>query len=120
MPSNFFLQQLKFKILIKNKKVGTLEETLQRRGQRCLGQIAELEEVMESEDDLIDEDPKAQLIKKPLARLASAPKKDKKDKKVNIPSVRGRGGIRFCLHFSEKVANSHFLNQNMNRNPAIL
>ncbi|CAI5786413.1 1-phosphatidylinositol 4,5-bisphosphate phosphodiesterase zeta-1-like [Podarcis lilfordi] len=80
-------EQLKFKILIKNKKVGTLEETLQRRGQRCMGQIAELEEVMESEDDLIDEDPKAQLIKKPLARLASAPKKDKKDKKTHKVKV---------------------------------
>uniref|UniRef100_A0A8D2LK80 Phosphoinositide phospholipase C n=1 Tax=Varanus komodoensis TaxID=61221 RepID=A0A8D2LK80_VARKO len=35
--------QLKYKILIKNKKVGTLEETLQRMGERCRGLTGEVE-----------------------------------------------------------------------------
>ncbi|XP_061438066.1 1-phosphatidylinositol 4,5-bisphosphate phosphodiesterase zeta-1-like [Rhineura floridana] len=77
-------EQLKFKILIKNKKVGTLEETLCRKGERCRGQTAEIEEIMESEDNL-DDDASGHLVKKTLTRKASAaPKKDKKTHKVKV------------------------------------
>uniref|UniRef100_A0A8D2LLT9 Phosphoinositide phospholipase C n=1 Tax=Varanus komodoensis TaxID=61221 RepID=A0A8D2LLT9_VARKO len=68
--------QLKYKILIKNKKVGTLEETLQRMGERCRGLTGEVE-ASASEDDL-DEDPTGLLLKRTMTRKAS--KKDKKDK----------------------------------------
>ncbi|KAF7237637.1 1-phosphatidylinositol 4,5-bisphosphate phosphodiesterase zeta-1 [Varanus komodoensis] len=73
--------QLKYKILIKNKKVGTLEETLQRMGERCRGLTGEVE-ASASEDDL-DEDPTGLLLKRTMTRKAS--KKDKKDKhKVKV------------------------------------
>ncbi|XP_062990484.1 1-phosphatidylinositol 4,5-bisphosphate phosphodiesterase zeta-1-like isoform X2 [Elgaria multicarinata webbii] len=77
-------EQLKGKILIKNKKIGTLEDTLQRSGPRTRGHLGEVEEVTGSEEDA-DEDPAAHLIKKPVIRKPSAPKKDKKDKhKVKV------------------------------------
>ncbi|XP_007441132.1 1-phosphatidylinositol 4,5-bisphosphate phosphodiesterase zeta-1-like [Python bivittatus] len=75
-------EQLKLKILIKNKKVGTLEETLRRRGERYQGLVEETEDTMESEDDL-DDDTNARLLKKALTKKTS--KKDKgKGHKVKV------------------------------------
>ncbi|KAJ7329222.1 hypothetical protein JRQ81_015396 [Phrynocephalus forsythii] len=70
-------EQLKFKILIKNKKVGTLEETLQRRGDRCRGQTGETEETSASEEE---DDATGHLLKKALPKKLVPSKKDKKDK----------------------------------------
>ncbi|XP_074050450.1 1-phosphatidylinositol 4,5-bisphosphate phosphodiesterase zeta-1 isoform X2 [Macrotis lagotis] len=50
-------EALKFKILVKNKKIGTIEETIERMGSNKHGQIVECEEEEEEfEDD--DEDSK--------------------------------------------------------------
>ncbi|XP_053114183.1 1-phosphatidylinositol 4,5-bisphosphate phosphodiesterase zeta-1-like isoform X2 [Hemicordylus capensis] len=45
-------EEMKFKIMIKNKKIGTLEDTLRRRGERSRGEVGELEEIMGSDDDI--------------------------------------------------------------------
>lgn len=44
-------EEMKFKIMIKNKKVGTLEETLHRKGEKCQGQIGELDEPASDDED---------------------------------------------------------------------
>uniref|UniRef100_A0A6J0UP01 Phosphoinositide phospholipase C n=1 Tax=Pogona vitticeps TaxID=103695 RepID=A0A6J0UP01_9SAUR len=74
-------EELKFKILIKNKKVGTLEDTLQRRGERCRGQTGETEDTSASEEE---DDAKGHLLKRALPKKAP-PKKDKdKGHKVKV------------------------------------
>ncbi|CAM4468331.1 unnamed protein product, partial [Caretta caretta] len=74
---------LKFKILIKNKKVGTLEETVLRRGLDSHGEIGEfLEEVEQSEDDETEEStllpPKSPQLKRRNAIRRSPPLPRKK------------------------------------------
>ncbi|XP_059114712.1 1-phosphatidylinositol 4,5-bisphosphate phosphodiesterase zeta-1 isoform X1 [Peromyscus eremicus] len=44
-------EALKFKILVKNKKIGTLLETRERKGTQKQGQVLELEEDMYEDDD---------------------------------------------------------------------
>lgn len=46
-----FLQALKFKILVRNKKIGTLHETLERKGSDKHGQVEEFEEEEEIEQE---------------------------------------------------------------------
>ncbi|KAH0617111.1 hypothetical protein JD844_028783 [Phrynosoma platyrhinos] len=71
-------EELKYKILIKNKKVGTLEDTLRRKGERCRGQTGETEETEGSDDD--DDDATGHLLKKVPQKAPSATKKSKKEK----------------------------------------
>ncbi|XP_070611076.1 1-phosphatidylinositol 4,5-bisphosphate phosphodiesterase zeta-1-like [Erythrolamprus reginae] len=66
-------EQLKFKILIKNKKAGSLQDTLQRRGEKYQGLTEETEDTLESEDD--ESEITGHTIKKQLVRKQS--KKDK-------------------------------------------
>ncbi|XP_077196226.1 1-phosphatidylinositol 4,5-bisphosphate phosphodiesterase zeta-1-like isoform X2 [Paroedura picta] len=82
-------EDLKFKILIKNKKLGTLEETLDRMGTDFHGQTGEFEEV-ETTDDELDDEPSAS-AKQPLLKKrrssskgAGPPRKKQKIKKVKI------------------------------------
>ncbi|XP_053872465.1 1-phosphatidylinositol 4,5-bisphosphate phosphodiesterase zeta-1 [Malaclemys terrapin pileata] len=84
-------EELKFKILVKNKKVGTLEETVLRRGLDSHGEIGEfVEEVEQSEDDDADEStpvlPKSPLLKRRNAvkRSPPPPRKKRKVKKVKL------------------------------------
>ncbi|KAM9169311.1 1-phosphatidylinositol 4,5-bisphosphate phosphodiesterase zeta-1 [Pangshura tecta] len=84
-------EELKFKILVKNKKVGTLEETVLRRGLDSHGEIGEfVEEVEQSEDDEADEStptpPKSPLLKRRNAvkRSPPPPRKKRKIKKVKL------------------------------------
>lgn len=48
---NLFPQALKFKILIKNKKVGTLQDTILRRGLDTHGEVVEFEEEVDQSED---------------------------------------------------------------------
>ncbi|KAH1187182.1 hypothetical protein KIL84_019931, partial [Mauremys mutica] len=78
-------EELKFKILVKNKKVGTLEETVLRRGLDSHGEIGEfVEEVEQSEDDEADEStpapPKSPVLKRRNAVKRSPPTPRKKRK----------------------------------------
>ncbi|XP_075753864.1 1-phosphatidylinositol 4,5-bisphosphate phosphodiesterase zeta-1 [Pelodiscus sinensis] len=82
---------LKFKVLVKNKKAGTLERTVQRRGLDSHGAIEELEEeVGQSEDDdgeeIRPEPPKSPLLKRKNAIKRSPPpnRKKLKIKKVKL------------------------------------
>ncbi|XP_039400597.1 1-phosphatidylinositol 4,5-bisphosphate phosphodiesterase zeta-1 isoform X5 [Mauremys reevesii] len=84
-------EELKFKILVKNKKVGTLEETVLRRGLDSHGEIGEfVEEVEQSEDDEADEStpapPKSPVLKRRNAvkRSPPPPRKKRKIKKVKL------------------------------------
>lgn len=66
MAIKFCSQSLKFKIIIKNKKLGTLEETLARKDVDSHGQTGEFEEE-ETSDEEQDDDPshpKQPLLKK--------------------------------------------------------
>uniref|UniRef100_A0A8C8SV19 Phosphoinositide phospholipase C n=1 Tax=Pelusios castaneus TaxID=367368 RepID=A0A8C8SV19_9SAUR len=81
---------LKFKILVKNKKAGTLERTLLRRGLDRHGEIGELvEEVGQSEDDELDENRCPQMspvLKRGYAfrKTSPPPRKKLKIKKVKL------------------------------------
>ncbi|XP_035406726.1 1-phosphatidylinositol 4,5-bisphosphate phosphodiesterase zeta-1 [Cygnus atratus] len=83
-------EALKFKILVKNKKVGTIEETMLRKGQDSHGETGEIfEEEYTSEEDETDE--KAPLQQKSDSskrksenRLSSLPRKKAKMKKIKI------------------------------------
>uniref|UniRef100_A0A670Y2G8 Phosphoinositide phospholipase C n=1 Tax=Pseudonaja textilis TaxID=8673 RepID=A0A670Y2G8_PSETE len=66
-------EQLKLKILIKNKKAGSLQDTLNRRGQAYQGLTEETEDTLESEDE--DDEGAGHMLKKALIR-----KPIKKDK----------------------------------------
>ncbi|KAL8222272.1 UNVERIFIED_CONTAM: 1-phosphatidylinositol 4,5-bisphosphate phosphodiesterase zeta-1 [Gekko kuhli] len=83
-------EALKFKIIIKNKKLGTLEETLERTGTDIHGQTGEFEEV-QTTDDEIDDEPSAKepLLKKRRAswKGAGPPRKKQKMKKVKLALV---------------------------------
>ncbi|XP_058047672.1 1-phosphatidylinositol 4,5-bisphosphate phosphodiesterase zeta-1-like [Ahaetulla prasina] len=74
-------EQLKLKILIKNKKAGSLQDTLHRRGQKYQGLTEETEDTMESDDE--DDESTGRTLKKTLIRKQS--KKDKeKGHKVKV------------------------------------
>ncbi|XP_054844573.1 1-phosphatidylinositol 4,5-bisphosphate phosphodiesterase zeta-1 [Eublepharis macularius] len=80
-------EALKFKIMIKNKKLGTLEETLGRVGTDIHGQTGEVEEVQTTDDELDDEpSAKEPLLKKRRVswKGAGPPRKKQKIKKVKI------------------------------------
>uniref|UniRef100_A0A8D0G983 Phosphoinositide phospholipase C n=1 Tax=Sphenodon punctatus TaxID=8508 RepID=A0A8D0G983_SPHPU len=86
---HLFTQALKFKVLVKNKKIGTLEETIMRRGLDRHGQVGELDEVEPSDDDELDdsksENPKTALLQRRTAvKKASPPRKKRKIKKIKI------------------------------------
>ncbi|XP_032076987.1 1-phosphatidylinositol 4,5-bisphosphate phosphodiesterase zeta-1-like [Thamnophis elegans] len=72
-------EQLKFKILIKNKKAGSLQDTLNRRGQAYKGLTEETDDTLESDDD--EDETSGHMLKKALIR-----KQHKKDKgpKVHV------------------------------------
>nr|XP_020659892.1 1-phosphatidylinositol 4,5-bisphosphate phosphodiesterase zeta-1-like isoform X5 [Pogona vitticeps] len=81
-------ESLKFKIIIKNKKLGTLEETLARKDTDSHGQIGEFEEE-ETSDEEQDDDPshpKQPLLKKRHAHWKGSgpPWKKKRMKKIKI------------------------------------
>uniref|UniRef100_A0ACB8FMR8 Uncharacterized protein n=1 Tax=Sphaerodactylus townsendi TaxID=933632 RepID=A0ACB8FMR8_9SAUR len=69
-------EDMKFKIMIKNKKVGPLEDTLKRRGSAHKGDVMETENTSESDEE--DED--SPLLKKPPGPKAPPKKKDKHQK----------------------------------------
>ncbi|XP_035166051.1 1-phosphatidylinositol 4,5-bisphosphate phosphodiesterase zeta-1 [Oxyura jamaicensis] len=83
-------EALKFKILVKNKKVGTIEETMLRKGQDSHGETGEIfEEEYSSEEDETDEkaplQPKGDSSKrKSENRPSSPPRKKAKMKKIKI------------------------------------
>ncbi|NXK45403.1 PLCZ1 phosphodiesterase, partial [Chauna torquata] len=86
-----FLQALKFKVLVKNKKVGTIEETMLRKGQDSHGETGEIfEEENTSEEDETDE--KAPVYpkkgysskRKSESRSSPPPRKKSKMKKIKI------------------------------------
>ncbi|ETE61393.1 1-phosphatidylinositol-4,5-bisphosphate phosphodiesterase zeta-1, partial [Ophiophagus hannah] len=68
-------EQLKLKILIKNKKAGSLQDTLNRRGQAYQGLTEEAEDTLESEDE--DDEGAGHMLKKALIRKPSKKHKDK-------------------------------------------
>uniref|UniRef100_A0A8C5RE14 Phosphoinositide phospholipase C n=1 Tax=Laticauda laticaudata TaxID=8630 RepID=A0A8C5RE14_LATLA len=68
-------EQLKLKILIKNKKAGSLQDTLNRRGQAYQGLTEETEDTLESEDE--DEEGAGHMLKKVLIRKPIKKDKDK-------------------------------------------
>ncbi|KAL8222270.1 UNVERIFIED_CONTAM: 1-phosphatidylinositol 4,5-bisphosphate phosphodiesterase zeta-1 [Gekko kuhli] len=68
-------EDLKFKIMIKNKKVGNLEETLQRKSKVARGEIMEAESTSES-----DEEEEAALIRRSVPPKSPEKKKDKHQK----------------------------------------
>ncbi|XP_043824149.1 1-phosphatidylinositol 4,5-bisphosphate phosphodiesterase zeta-1 [Dromiciops gliroides] len=70
-------EALKFKILVKNKKIGTIEETVERIGSDKHGQIVEYEEDEEDEDD---EDDSKEHINSPIVKES----KEKETRKVKI------------------------------------
>ncbi|XP_061496450.1 1-phosphatidylinositol 4,5-bisphosphate phosphodiesterase zeta-1-like [Rhineura floridana] len=81
-------ESLKFKIMIKNKKIGMLEETLARKGMDSHGQTGEFEEE-ETSDEEKDHDPShpnQPLLKKRRARWkgSAPPRKKQKMKKIKI------------------------------------
>ncbi|XP_015265075.1 PREDICTED: 1-phosphatidylinositol 4,5-bisphosphate phosphodiesterase zeta-1, partial [Gekko japonicus] len=80
-------EALKFKIIIKNKKLGTPEETLERTGTDIHGQTGEFEELQTSDDE-VDDEPSAKkpLLKKRQAswKGAGPPRKKQKMKKVKL------------------------------------
>lgn len=68
--------------MIKNKKIGTLEETLERKDMDSHGQTGEFEEEETSDDESSNElkHPKQSLVKKRQARWKSAAPPRKKQK----------------------------------------
>ncbi|XP_077196224.1 1-phosphatidylinositol 4,5-bisphosphate phosphodiesterase zeta-1-like [Paroedura picta] len=68
-------EEMKFKIMIKNKKVGPLEDTIRRKGGVARGESMETENTSES-----DSDPDAPLIKKSVPQKPASKKKDKHQK----------------------------------------
>ncbi|XP_006269533.4 1-phosphatidylinositol 4,5-bisphosphate phosphodiesterase zeta-1, partial [Alligator mississippiensis] len=83
-------EALKFKILIKNKKVGTLQDTILRRGLDTHGEVVEFEEeVDQSEDEEAAESkptpktpqPKRKTVEK---KSSSPPRKKPKVKKIKL------------------------------------
>ncbi|XP_063164394.1 1-phosphatidylinositol 4,5-bisphosphate phosphodiesterase zeta-1-like [Candoia aspera] len=81
-------EALKFRIMIKNKKIGTLEETLGRKGLDSHGQTGEFEEEETSDDEPDNElkRPKQPPVKKRRAlwKSSAPPRKKQKIKKVKI------------------------------------
>ncbi|NXA36755.1 PLCZ1 phosphodiesterase, partial [Eudromia elegans] len=83
-------EALKFKILIKNKKVGTLEETILRKGKDSHGETGEIvEEVNPSDEDEADErtplSPMSETSKrKSECEYTPPPRKKPKMKKIKI------------------------------------
>uniref|UniRef100_A0A8C6YDB3 Phosphoinositide phospholipase C n=1 Tax=Naja naja TaxID=35670 RepID=A0A8C6YDB3_NAJNA len=68
-------EQLKLKILIKNKKAGSLQDTLNRRGQAYQGLTEEAEDTLESEDE--DDEGAGHMLKRALIRKPTKKDKDK-------------------------------------------
>ncbi|XP_031453677.1 1-phosphatidylinositol 4,5-bisphosphate phosphodiesterase zeta-1 isoform X4 [Phasianus colchicus] len=83
-------EALKFKILVKNKKSGTIEETMLRKGQDSHGETGEVsEEEITSSDEETDEKaplyPKSGLSKRKSEGISShPPRKKAKMKKIQI------------------------------------
>ncbi|NXI74546.1 PLCZ1 phosphodiesterase, partial [Anseranas semipalmata] len=83
-------EALKYKILVKNKKVGTIEETMLRKGQDSHGETGEIfEEENTSDEEEIDE--KTPLYtksdsskRKNESKPSAPPRKKSKMKKINI------------------------------------
>ncbi|XP_053113495.1 1-phosphatidylinositol 4,5-bisphosphate phosphodiesterase zeta-1-like isoform X1 [Hemicordylus capensis] len=81
-------EALKFKIMIKNKKIGTLEETLGKKGMDSHGQTGEFEEEQTSDEES-DDDPshaKQPLLKKRRALWKGSvpPRKKQRIKKIKL------------------------------------
>nr|XP_056702580.1 1-phosphatidylinositol 4,5-bisphosphate phosphodiesterase zeta-1-like [Euleptes europaea] len=72
-------EEMKFKIMIKNKKVGPLEDTIKRKGKAIKGEVEEAENTSESDE----EDDDSLLIKKGLGQKPPQ-KKKKKELKVQV------------------------------------
>ncbi|XP_013911427.1 PREDICTED: 1-phosphatidylinositol 4,5-bisphosphate phosphodiesterase zeta-1 [Thamnophis sirtalis] len=81
-------EALKFKIMIKNKKIGTLEETLERKDKDSHGQTGEFEEEETSDEESNNElkHTKESLVKKRQAlwKRAAPPSKKQKIRKIKI------------------------------------
>uniref|UniRef100_A0A670XXP3 Phosphoinositide phospholipase C n=1 Tax=Pseudonaja textilis TaxID=8673 RepID=A0A670XXP3_PSETE len=90
-------EQLKLKILIKNKKAGSLQDTLNRRGQAYQGLTEETEDTLESEDE--DDEGAGHMLKKALIRK---PIKKDKGKVSQGPSSTGHK-VKVALLLSELV-----------------
>lgn len=71
-------QEMKFKIMIKNKKVGPLEDTLRRKGKVARGDVMETEDTSESDED--DDDDEAT----PLIKTRSRVQKPQVKKEVKV------------------------------------
>ncbi|KFP68777.1 1-phosphatidylinositol 4,5-bisphosphate phosphodiesterase zeta-1, partial [Cariama cristata] len=83
-------EALKFKILVKNKKVGTIEESMLRRDHDRHGETGELSEFenMTDEDELDEKTPlhpkSPRLKRKSERRLSTPPRKKAKVKKTKV------------------------------------
>uniref|UniRef100_A0A8D0BFU8 Phosphoinositide phospholipase C n=1 Tax=Salvator merianae TaxID=96440 RepID=A0A8D0BFU8_SALMN len=113
-------EALKFKIMIKNKKLGTLEETLERRGTDSHGQTGEFEEE-ETSDEEKDENPaqsKLPLLKKRRTHWKGSipPRKKQKMKKIKIALALSELVIytkaRKFVSFEDSRENQHFFEIN--------
>ncbi|NWJ04919.1 PLCZ1 phosphodiesterase, partial [Crypturellus undulatus] len=81
-------EALKFKILIKNKKVGTLEETILRKGKDSHGETGEIIEEAEDDEEGDEKSPSSPLIELPKRKSESEstppPRKKPKMKKIKV------------------------------------
>ncbi|XP_025891352.1 1-phosphatidylinositol 4,5-bisphosphate phosphodiesterase zeta-1 [Nothoprocta perdicaria] len=93
-------EALKFKILIKNKKVGTLEETILRKGQDSHGETGEIiEEVNPSDEEEGDE-------RTPLSPLSPSETSKRKHESESTPPPRKRPKmkkIKIAIELSDLV-----------------
>ncbi|NWX84321.1 PLCZ1 phosphodiesterase, partial [Nothoprocta pentlandii] len=93
-------EALKFKILIKNKKVGTLEETILRKGQDSHGETGEIiEEVNPSDEEEGDE-------RTPLSPLSPSETSKRKRESESTPPPRKRPKmkkIKIAIELSDLV-----------------
>lgn len=104
--SNFYLQALKFKILVKNKKCGTIEETMLRKGRDSHGETGEVsEEEITSSDEETDEKtplyPKSGSSKRKSEGRSSPPPRKKAKVKTYI-TAEFRKHIALCQPFYKK------------------
>uniref|UniRef100_A0A8B9C978 Phosphoinositide phospholipase C n=1 Tax=Anser brachyrhynchus TaxID=132585 RepID=A0A8B9C978_9AVES len=91
-------EALKFKILVKNKKVGTIEETMLRKGQDSHGETGEIfEEEYTSEEDETDE-------KAPLQQKSDSSKRKSENRPSSLPRKKAKmKKIKIAIELSDLV-----------------
>uniref|UniRef100_A0A7N4P4H5 Phosphoinositide phospholipase C n=1 Tax=Sarcophilus harrisii TaxID=9305 RepID=A0A7N4P4H5_SARHA len=96
-------EALKFKILVKNKKIGTIKETIERLGRDKHGQILECEEEEEEEEDEI-EDYSKELISLPIIKESKEKEVEEKASIIKqFISYSKKKRIKIALELSDLV-----------------